>query len=113
RSPFGGSRRGGQDVGRAPVPPNGPPLMRRARRRPLPYRQALRSAVAAEAHAYGFTLVVWTTGALALTEEGLVLGRVLAFLAGALAAMAVVVAAAFSGVRAAYLDVEHVRLAYG
>jgi len=79
----------------------------------LSYRAALRSAVGAEAHAYGFTLVVWTTGALALTEEGLVTRRVLGFIGGALLAMILIVIAAFRGVRAAYLDVEHVRLAYG
>jgi len=35
------------------------------------YRRALRAAVAAGAKAYGFTLVIWTTAALATAERGL------------------------------------------
>lgn len=63
------------------------------------YRHALRFALSRQANAYGFTLVVWGTGALAIWE----LGKpgpadVFAFIGGALVSISLIVAAVF-GVR--------------
>jgi hypothetical protein len=62
------------------------------------YREALRTAIASESKAYGFTLVIWSGGALAMAEHGApgVLGA-LAYLGGALVAMGLVVLASFGG----------------
>ncbi|MGE5225616.1 MAG: hypothetical protein ACM3OO_01945 [Planctomycetaceae bacterium] len=63
-----------------------------------PFRDALRTAVASETRAYGFTLLVWSTGALSVAQEGLpTVAQVFAFLLGALLAMALVVLVAFGG----------------
>jgi hypothetical protein len=63
-----------------------------------PFRDALGTAVASETRAYGFTLLVWSTGALTIADHGLATtGKVFAFLCGALLAMAIVVLAAFGG----------------
>ena len=40
-------------------------------RRRLSYRLALRAAVASGAKAYGFTLVIWTTAALVVSQHGI------------------------------------------
>jgi hypothetical protein len=37
----------------------------------LSYRLALRAAVASGAKAYGFTLVIWTTAALVVSQHGI------------------------------------------
>jgi hypothetical protein len=63
-----------------------------------PFRDALGTAVASETRAYGFTLLVWSTGALTTADQGLpTTGEVFAFLCGALLAMAIVVLVAFGG----------------
>jgi hypothetical protein len=60
------------------------------------YLRALRFALSHQANAYGFTLVVWGTGALAIWQLGKPdPGEVFAFLAGALAAISLIVAFAF------------------
>jgi hypothetical protein len=66
------------------------------------YRHALRFALSRQANAYGFTLVVWGTGALAISE----LGKpnpadVFAFIGGALVSISLIVAAVF-GVRQSF-----------
>lgn len=60
------------------------------------YRTALRTAVSQESKAYGFTLVVWSTGALAMSEQGAP-GRsgAVAYLGGLLGGMLLVVLIAF------------------
>lgn len=62
------------------------------------YRQALRSILSTEAKAYGFTLVIWGTGMLTEAQRGRPsrLG-VIAFVGGALLAMAVVIIATLGG----------------
>lgn len=62
------------------------------------YRKALRSALSAEAKAYGFTLMFWGTGAITTAVRGSpgVAGAV-AFVVGALAGMALVILASFGG----------------
>lgn len=63
------------------------------------YRLALRFALSRQANAYGFTLVVWGTGALAIWELGKAdPADVLAFIGGALVSISLIVAAVF-GVR--------------
>jgi hypothetical protein len=60
------------------------------------YRFALQSVVAKEAKAYGFTIVVWTTGAFLIIERGKpTAGAVLAFAGGILLAQACSVFSAF------------------
>lgn len=78
------------------------------------YRTALRSAVSSEAKAYGFTLVIWGTGALLVYEQGTPRPyEVLLFAAGALAAMTIAVLAAFGGPRATWTEEEPLRYAFG
>jgi hypothetical protein len=59
------------------------------------YRDALRSALASETKAYGFTLVVWGTGSIVTAERGSP-GRsgVAAYVGGLLAGMALTIVAA-------------------
>lgn len=72
------------------------------------------SALRAGAKAYGFTLVIWTTGALAISEQGVPrASEALAYLGGALLGMALIVAASFGGLRSTSGDVGLVRRAYG
>lgn len=78
------------------------------------YRRALRAAVGAGAKAYGFTLVIWTTGALTVTEHGLPRSvDALAFLGGALLAEALTIVVCFGGLRSTWGDVGLTRRAYG
>lgn len=63
------------------------------------YLQALRSALTDQANAYGFTLVVWSTGALAIWQLGKPdPAEVFAYLGGALLSVSLIVALLF-GVR--------------
>ncbi len=60
------------------------------------YLRALRFALGGQANAYGFTLVVWGTGALATSELGRPHpGAVFAYLGGAIVSMALIVLLAF------------------
>jgi hypothetical protein len=91
----------------------------RLRRGPLfpgaiSYREGLRVAVAGGAQTYGFTLVVWTTGALAISEQGLPRPLdALAFLGGALLATALIAIVTFAGLRSTWRDERPVSRAYG
>lgn len=78
------------------------------------YRAALREAVSGESKAYGFTLVVWTTGALVADERGMP-GRLdaVGYLGGILAAMAIVVLVSFGGLTTEWRVRTHSRLAFG
>ena len=62
------------------------------------YRTALRTAISSESKAYGFTLVVWGTAALATSEQGPP-GRAdtVAYLGGLLGGMALVILLALGG----------------
>ena len=80
----------------------------------MSYRLALRAAVASGAKAYGFTLVIWTTAALVVSQHGIPrAGEAFAYLGGALAGMAAIIVACFGGWRATWSDVGLVRRAYG
>jgi hypothetical protein len=58
-------------------------------------RRALATALNAEAHAYAFTLAIWSTGAVLIVERGKPdVGDVFSFVAGAVAAMAITVTVA-------------------
>ncbi len=71
--------------------------MRGGRRLPAAYRRALLDSVAGESNAYGFTLVIWTTGALALVEHPRPRAvDAFAFLGGALLAVTLIVLIAFA-----------------
>jgi hypothetical protein len=60
------------------------------------FRSALQTVVAKEAKAYGFTLVVWSTGAFLLIERGKPTApSILVFVGGILLAQAVVVLVAY------------------
>jgi hypothetical protein len=60
------------------------------------YPHALRFALSTQANAYGFTLIVWGTGALAIRQLGEPdPAEVFAYLGGALAAISVIVALTF------------------
>jgi hypothetical protein len=78
------------------------------------YHTALRAAVSGETKAYGFTLVIWATGALADAERGSPgrLGAV-AFIAGALCGMAVTVLLAFGRPTATWTQQQQRRHAVG
>ncbi len=78
------------------------------------YRTALRAAVSSESKAYGFTLVIWGTGALAMSARGTpgTCGAV-SYIGGALVAMAAVVMASFGGPMATWTSTELRRLAWG
>lgn len=67
------------------------------------YRAALQASLSAESKAYGFTLVTWSTGAFAIVERGSP-GRadVVAYLAGALVGMGVIILAGFGGPRSEF-----------
>jgi hypothetical protein len=78
------------------------------------YRRALRAVVAGQSRAYGFTLVIWTTGAFALADEGVPTHEdALAYLVGAVAGIAVIVLVAFGDLRASWGDLSFDRRAYG
>ena len=63
-------------------------------RRRLSYRLALRAAVASGEKAYGFTLVIWTTGAVVVSQHGIPrAGEAFAYLGGALAGTAIIIVA--------------------
>lgn len=60
------------------------------------YRRALRFALSGQSNAYGFTLVVWGTGALAISELGMPgPAGIFAFIGGALVSMSLIVAVVF------------------
>ena len=60
------------------------------------YRHALRVVVAAESKAYGFTLVIWGSGALTAAERGVPGATdVVAFVGGAMASIVAVIAATY------------------
>jgi hypothetical protein len=62
------------------------------------YRTSLRSALASEAKAYGFTLVIWGTASLATAARGTPKsGEVLGYVVGAFAAMGLVILATYAG----------------
>jgi hypothetical protein len=73
------------------------------------HRRALRNSISAEARAYGFSLVVLTTGYLCVDDRGLPGARgALAFLGGALLAQALVATVAFEGFRKTWSGGEDV-----
>jgi hypothetical protein len=78
------------------------------------YRHSLKIAVSHEAKAYGFALVVWTTGALVIAEHGLP-GRFgsLAYLGGTLAGMTAVVLVSLGGPTATWRATARWRFGYG
>ncbi len=62
------------------------------------YLRSLRAAVGGETKSYGFTLVVWGTGALSISQHGsLTRLDVVALVGGVLGAMAVVILVTFGG----------------
>jgi hypothetical protein len=78
------------------------------------YRTALRAAISAESKAYGFTLVIWGTGALAIGLRGTPrAGDAIAYVGGALTSMALVVLLSFGGPTATWTSTELRRLAWG
>jgi hypothetical protein len=79
------------------------------------YRAALRSMVGAEAKAYGFTLLIWSTGAFLFHYHGFPRPfEVILFVAGAFTGMAVMTVVAFGGPRAAWRpEAEPRRYTYG
>ena len=78
------------------------------------YRKSLSIAVSAEAKAYGFTLVVWTTGAVTIAERGLPgVAGAFAYLGGILVAQTIVVFAAFGTPRSTWRVESEDRRTYG
>jgi hypothetical protein len=76
------------------------------------YLHSLRFALSGQASAYGFTLVIWGTGALALHQiRSLDPAQVFCYVAGALAAAVLIVASVF-GFRTSFHAEEPVRRAY-
>lgn len=76
------------------------------------YHRALRFALSHQANAYGFTLVVWSSGALAVWQLGKPdPGEVFAFLGGALVALSLIVALVF-GIRQPFEDPQPPRLPF-
>ena len=68
------------------------------------YRRGLRAAVAASAAPYGYTVTVWTSGAILVDARGLPsTWEAAAFMAGAVAGFALVGALAVGGVRKPFL----------
>lgn len=58
--------------------------------------------------------MIWTTGAVVIAEHGVPrAGEALAYLAGALLGMAVIVVVSFGGLRSTWVDIGLVRRAYG
>ncbi|HJT38504.1 MAG TPA: hypothetical protein VJ818_08775 [Actinomycetota bacterium] len=77
-------------------------------------RRALRVAIEHEASAYGFALVIWTTGQLSITARGEP-GRAgaVSFVGGALAAMIVTLLVSFGGPTHAWHTENPRRFAFG
>jgi hypothetical protein len=72
------------------------------------YRSALQTVVTKEAKAYGFAVVVWSSGSLLLIERGKPTApAVLVFVAGILAAQGTAVLIAFGSFRKVWGDREH------
>lgn len=72
------------------------------------YRSALQTVVAKEAKAYGFTIVVWSTGALLITDRGKPTPlAVLAFAAGILVAQGTAVLAAYGSPTGVWTSRQH------
>jgi hypothetical protein len=62
------------------------------------YRPALRAVLSSESKAYGFALVVWGGGSMCVAQRGIPdTPQVLAFVAGSLFSMGVLLAASFGG----------------
>lgn len=62
------------------------------------YRTALRVSLGAESKAYGFTLVIWATGAMTMSRHGSPgASGVVGFIGGALFGMAVIILVSFGG----------------
>jgi uncharacterized membrane protein YraQ (UPF0718 family) len=77
----------------------GPWLRRREPVLRANYRSALRAAVAASAAPYGYTLTIWTTGAVLSHARGIPrTGEALLFLVGAVAGYTLVGGSAFGGI---------------
>ena len=74
----------------------------------------MRSALASEAKAYGFTLVIWGTGALVIGAQGFPTpAQVFAYVGGALMAMALVLFIAFGDLRRPWREEDPMRYAFG
>lgn len=72
------------------------------------YRQALQTVVTKEAKAYGFALLVWSTGSLLLIERGKpTAAAVLVFVGGVLAAQAAALLIAFGSPWRVWGDSQH------
>jgi hypothetical protein len=77
------------------------------------YRAALKVALSHEAKAYGFAVVVWSTGSITISQRGMPAGSgVLAFAGGVLAAMALMIVATF-GAREVWQSRSPHRLGFG
>ena len=78
------------------------------------FKRSLRSALASEAKAYGFTLVIWGTGAMVVGNQGFPSPfQVFAFVGGALTAMALVLMIAFGDLRRPWREEDPERYAFG
>jgi hypothetical protein len=78
------------------------------------FRRSLRNALASEAKAYGFTLVIWGTGALVIGRQGFPSPpQVFAYVGGVLAAMALLLLIAFGDLRRRWTEEDPVRFAFG
>lgn len=72
------------------------------------YRSVLQTVVAKEAKAYGFTIVVWSAGALLITERGKPTpSAVLAFAGGIMLAQAIVLLAAYGSPTNVWTSRQH------
>lgn len=83
--------------------------------RPLSlYRRSLKSVLSSEAKVYGFTLVIWSTGALTTAEHGTP-GRldVIAFAVGALVAVGLIILVCFGGPAATLASTTLRRYTFG
>jgi hypothetical protein len=77
------------------------------------FRSNLRLSVAASAAPYGYTITIWSSGAVSMSELGVPdLPRALLFMAGAVAAFALVEMAAYGalGVKLVVMDQPHVAI---
>jgi hypothetical protein len=78
------------------------------------YRAALRATVAASAGPYGYTLTIWTSGAILAHARGIPdAGDALLFAAGAVAAYALVGGLAFGGFHAQITRASRRAVAWG
>jgi hypothetical protein len=85
-----------------------------SRRAASAYRKALRAVALGEGRAYGFTLVIWTVGAIVGHLRGQPgVGEAVAYLAGAFAGVGLTLALAFGGVGAVRAGTEQIRMSLG